>query len=170
MSNSSTACLSKCAFQRTRISNLVIGLLTLATTFAFAPIAFGQQTKEPAVPKTNSQGLPWWQPTAEIPKVTDFPLGPVYRIREAAKKPFSTKLTDAHIPNIIIIKFKDGLAVKATNGGFTLSEKILPDADLRRGIANRSRESHYVEANRVSELLVRAGGAKIIPLIKISQA
>ena len=131
--------------------------------------SLAQQADDRKEQKTNSAGLPWWQPSAEIPKVSDFPLGPVYRIREAAKKPFSTKLSDAHIPNIIILKFKDGLAVKATNSGFTLNEKILPDADLRRGMASLSRESSNGEADRVSNLLAHAGGAKITPLIKASQ-
>lgn len=142
-----------------------MGLSLLTTSHSFA-----QQTDERAGKKTNSAGLPWWQPTAEIPKLSDFPLGPVYRIREAAKKPFSTKLSDAHIPNIVILKFKDGLTVNATAGGFTFSEKTFPDADLRRGMANLSRESKQVEADKISSLLMRAGGAKIISFIKVSQA
>ena len=81
--------------------NVLKALTAMELSLLTTSHSFAQQTDERAGKKTNSAGLPWWQPTAEIPKLSDFPLGPVYRIREAAKKPFSTKLSDAHIPNIV---------------------------------------------------------------------
>ena len=153
---------------RTGFNALRLAIAGALAMSAYAPAAIAQAPSEAPAPtplKVGSHGLPLWVPDKNTPTNVNINVPPVYRIREAPQKPFASRVTDAHVPNVISLKFKDGLAVQLVDGQFNLEQKQLPNSDLRRGLAALTREAQSAEPQTLSQLLREAGGAKISPLV-----
>ncbi len=117
--------------------------------------------------KVNASGLPWfnYNPNIDGTKFEKFPLGATFKGREETKKPFATVITEAHIPNMVMLKFKDGIRVAYDGKQFNLSEKSLPSADLRRGMAKLNDAAKRDASRQIESLLFGFGDIKIIPLV-----